>query len=324
MSLLAPDLRKALEILQEVVSRPTFEPKSVEKVRELMQASIRAYWDEPFEFVEDLAREKVYGNHPYGKRAMGTQESVGAITREDIVEFYKSHVSPQGARLCIVGDLNNHPLEQLLEIMAQWRGPEVPPVEFPTLVPVAAQEIVYPIARDQVVLCFAGLSVARTDPDYDKLLLFDQILTGSLLGSMSSRLFQLRERTSLFYTIGGSVVAHSDKQPGMVMIKTMVSRDAVAQAEREIKNLISTVAESITEDELMAARNAIINSMVDNFETNRQMAMTFLIIDRLKLPADYFDIRMEQFYRIGLDEVKVAAKRVMDLSRLIVFKVGKI
>ncbi len=94
------------------------------------------------------------------------------------------------------------------------------------------------INRDQVILRFAGHSIDRKHPDYDKLLLFDQIFGGGVLGSMHSRLFKLREQSGLFYTIGGSLIAGADEQPGMILVQTIVSLDRLSEAEKEKRNTI--------------------------------------------------------------------------------------
>ena len=119
--------------------------------------------------------------------------------------------------------------------MAIGKGPVVKDLDYPQLSPVEKQDINYPINRDQVVLCLAQLSIDRKDPDFDTYLLFDQIFGGGALGSMSSRLFDLREQTGLFYTIRGSLIAGADEQPGMFQVRTIVSVDRLAEAEKAIK-----------------------------------------------------------------------------------------
>ncbi|CAM6054155.1 unnamed protein product [Sphagnum tenellum] len=59
--------------------------------------------------------------------------------------------------------------------------------------------------RDQSVIGIMAPSVARSHPDYNALSLLDVIVTGGSLASPSSRLFQLREESGLFYAIGGSL-----------------------------------------------------------------------------------------------------------------------
>ncbi len=326
ITMLASDLRKGLEFLEEMVTNATFDPVAIEKVRDQILAEIRAHWDNPFDFVDDLVKQQIYGSHPYSKSRVGTVDTIKNITRDDLLTWYKHFMSPQGARLCIVGNLEQYDIPQIfLETIVRWEGPPVPDIAFPLLhVGGEQKEHDYQINRDQIVLGFAGLSVTRADPDYDKLLIVDQILTGSLLGSMSSRLFQLREQTGMFYTIGGSLLIHADVQPGLVYIKTMVSRDHVDEAEKLIGATIEGIGETITEEEFAGARDAILNSLVDAFETNRSMALAFLVLDRFKLPPDYFDRRIQDFYHITLDQVKQAANRVLLANKLSVFKVGRL
>lgn len=325
ISMLAADLKKGLEFLEEMVMHATFDSDAIEKVREQILADIRAYWDSPFDFVDDLVKREIYDSHPYGKSRVGTAETVKSITRDDLVTWYKHFMSPQGARLCIVGDLSQYDIPQIfLETLVRWEGPPVADVAFPLLQRTEHKEYDYQINRDQIVLGFAGLSITRADPDFDKLLIVDQVLTGSLLGSMSSRLFMLREQTGMFYTIGGSLLVQADVQPGLVYIKTMVSREHVDEAEGLILKTIETIGDTITQEEFASARDAILNSLVDAFETNRSMALAFLILDRFKLPPDYFDRRMQDFYHITLDQVKAAANRILLEHKLSVFKVGRI
>ena len=162
---------------------------------------------------------------------MGTCESVATITRDDLIDFYKRMITPRGTRLVIVGNLSRDDLKKNLEeTIGKWSGPEVEDIKFPSLTSIDSHSTNYYINRDQVVVSFAGLSVDRKHADYDKLLLFDQIFGSGVLGSMSSRLFQLREQTGLFYTISGSLLARSGKQPGIALVKTIVSLDRLYQA----------------------------------------------------------------------------------------------
>jgi zinc protease len=325
LGMLTPDLERGLTLFADILQNSLFEERAVEKIRQQLISDIKNYWDDPSEFSSDLVRQHVYRGHPYSKSKIGTLESIQKITRADIFDFYKKYVTPQGARLSIVGDLNQYDVAPLFEkTLGQWQGPQVPDLQYPALQEIEYVEINYPINRDQVVLVFAGLSIDRSNPDFDKLLIFDQIFTGGVLGSMSSRLFQLREQTGLFYTIGGSVIAHADEQPGMIYIRTIVSNDRLNEAEKAIKENIAAIADTITPDELDQARGALINSMVDNFEADRAMAATFLALERYKLPANYFDTRAQDFAKITLDDVKAAVKKVLDANKLAIFKIGRV
>ncbi|HLB40461.1 MAG TPA: pitrilysin family protein, partial [Candidatus Babeliales bacterium] len=200
LSLLRGDLELGLKILHELLTQPQFDHRAIEKIRAQILAEIDNYWDTPTSFIEQLAREQVYGStHPASKPVFGTAETVAQLTPEQLYQFYQQYVVPAGARLAIVGDLSGVQLPALVtEILGSWTGPLVPDLSYPVLTPIRPVTVRYPINRDQVVLALVGNSVSRLDPQYDHLLLFDQIFTGGVLGSMSSRLFALREQTGLF------------------------------------------------------------------------------------------------------------------------------
>ncbi|MBI2775415.1 insulinase family protein [Candidatus Dependentiae bacterium] len=325
LNMLSADLEQGLGFITEMMSESSFDEDAIEKVREQLVSDVKDYWDSPSEFTVQLAREEIYKNHPYSKRYMGDIPTLEKIKKDDLIRAYKQFATPNEATLVLVGDLESYNIKTVLEkTIAKWQGAPASSIAFPTLHSVKPREIVYQINRDQIVLGFAGLSVARSNPDFDKILLFDQIFTGGVLGSMSSRLFQLREQSGLFYTIGGSLLHHADEQPGMVFVKTIVSLDRVDEAQQAILETIDHATDQIEDSELEQAQNGLINSMVDNFESNRQIAATFALLERYKLPADYFDKRPGQLLSVNKEDICTATRKVLSSEKLVRLKVGRI
>ena len=324
ISMLSADLETGLSLMEEVLSRPRFEQAEIEKVREQMLAGLKNFWDEPASFGQQLINEQIYACHPYSKRTMGTESSVKAIKRDDLVGIHKKFITPKRATMAIVGDLEGYDLQSVLErSIGRWSGPDIEPIQFPPLKPVTPTQVTYPINRDQVVLAFAGLSVKRTDPDYDKLLLFDQIFGGGSLGSLHSYLFQLREQSGLFYGISGSLTSGSAEEKGLVAVKTKVSMDRLEEAEKVIKNTIDTSATLVTDEEFAEARHAIVNSIIGFFASNSSMASVFLFLDRYHFPADYFDKRNATLSKISKQDMIDAVKKVLTTARMIELKIGR-
>lgn len=325
MSVLASDLKKGLELLEEVLVNPRFDEKEIEKVREQILAEIKNFWDEPKRFSSLLVSQEVYKNHPYGKNILGTEESIKKITKKDLIQFHKKYITPAEARLAVVGDIESYDLKDVLnKTLGKWNGPKVEPLSFPPLEKISPCEKVYKINRDQAVLCFAGLSVDRLNPDFDKLLLFDQIFGGGALGSLHSKLFQLREQSGLFYGISGSLVSGSSEQPGIVIVKTLVSLDRLDEAEKAIKDVITKSVNEITQEEFVEAKHAIVNSIVNNFATNKGIALVFLGLDKYDFPRDYYDTRAEKLSSITLDQMKEAVKKVLSNESMFTLKVGRL
>ena len=325
LKMLATDFVFGLGLLKEILTQATFPKQEIEKIRAQLLTNIKQYWDDPRSFVSQLVRAEIYKDHPYSKQSIGTAESIAAISRQDLVNFYKTYISPAGAHIAIVGDVQDYNVPELLEKeLGGWKARTVEDVVCPPLTITGAKEINYPINRDQVVLCFAQLSIDRKHPDFDKYLLFDQIFGGGALNSMSSRLFDLREQTGLFYTIRGTLLAGTDEEPGMFQVRTIVSVDRLAEAEKAIKNTIDTVVDSLTQEELDEAKRAVINTLIDHFATNGDIAATFLYLDRFKLPADYFDNRAAILEKITLDDMKKAIKNLLNSGKTITVRAGRV
>jgi zinc protease len=322
---LKQDVEKGLSFLTEMLTDASFQELSLDKVKGRVAIQLKKFWDTPSTFSVQLARNIIYKDHPYNKMLLGSQETLAAISLHDCVDYYKNMISPQGARIAIVGNLHNYDIKALIEkTLGQWQGASIEKLTYPTLMSVKKQEIESYINRDQIVLVFAGLSIDRLHEDYDKISLFDQIFTGGSLRSMSSRLFKLREQSGLFYTIGGSLLYGASEQPGMILIKTIVSNDRIAEAEKVILQEINEAIDTIAQDELQEAKNAMINSFDSLYDSNEQSASTFLFLKKYNLPFDYFEKRVETLQKITITEVQQAVKKILSSDKLVRVKVGRV
>lgn len=325
LTMLKEDLKTGLAILQELLTEAIFEPHEIEKIRVQLISDIKNYWDEPKAFAGHLVKQRIYKNHPYSKNLLGSIDSVKNITRDDLVKAYKQWICPQGATLAVVGDIQGYDLASLLKnSIEKWHGDTEPSITFPAVQVADFEASNYPMTRDQIVLCFARPSVDRKDPLYDALLVFDQIFGSGMLHSMTSRLFQLREQSGLFYTIDGSFLSGSDEQPGMLFVKTIVSKDRLQEAEQAITNTIVTAVNEISDEELEEAKRAIINASMDNFASNINCARAFLHLDRFGLPKNYFNTRVAKLQAITKQDVQKAVAHVLQDKKLFVLRVGRV
>ena len=325
LTCLKDDFEKALSIFYEVVAKPELSKSVIKKIKLKSLTELKSFWDEPLQFSHQIIKEHVYKGHPYSKNPLGSKESLKSVTEHDIRKFYEQIITPSQSVLAVVGDVSAYDVPNLVEkTLGKWQGLPLQEVEFPQLLPTDPLSLQYPINRDQVVLYFAGLSVDRMNPDFDALLLFDQIFGGGVLGSMNSRLFAIREQSGLFYTIAGSLLAMAGKQPGMAMVRTIVSLDRLAEAEQVIAQTINSAADSISEEEYQEAQNALAASLVDNFASNQNIASSFIFLERYQLPTDYFDTRVQQLKTITAEQMKETAKKVLNTNRMCVLKVGRV
>ncbi len=321
LDMLSEDFEKALILSTELLTQPLFDDAALEKIKAWALHDYQKFITNPLSVAYRLIKKEFYKNHPKGKSLLGTPESIKAITQKDVIEFYQKNITPHGAHLAIVGDLSHYNIEEMLEnTLGSWHGPEPRLLEPVRIEPITSKTITQQMHRDQIVLCFAGFSVGRLHPDFDKLLLFDTIF-GS---DMNSRLFNLREQTGAFYQIDGTLLSYVDEDLGLWTITTHVSKDRLSESEDLIKKTIETVADTMTEAELITAKRTVLLGANDNFSTNNNIANAFLFLKRYNLPHDFFTKRPETLEKITLEQVKEAVKKILHKDNMIIIKIGRV
>src|SRR5512134_2739773 len=88
------DLGLGLDLLGEVVLSPTFPEAELQRAVAQIQAAIKRSEEDPGTVASRALARLVFASHPYGRPVEGTIESVGQLTRDDVVAFYRGHVRP--------------------------------------------------------------------------------------------------------------------------------------------------------------------------------------------------------------------------------------
>ncbi len=322
---LKDDFNEALDLLAGVVKRPSLRAHSIEKIRQQMLNEIEELWDSPADYIDQLARELIYQEHQYHKNPSGTKESIESITKSQLQKLCSQYISPDGAVMVIVGDLQGIDLEKIItKKFGDWEGKKVPDITFEPMPAYEAQNIVIPQQREQTVLGFVAPSVSRNHPDYNALALLDIVLSGGASGSPASRLFALREKTGLFYLIGGSLLYGSHKEPGMRFIKTIVAPEKADHAQNLILETFEHVrTHGITAEEFEMAKNVYFAASVELFETNAQTAQTFLFLKKLNLNFNLFDKQGEILSILKLDQVNKVAQQYCTGEHMSLISIGR-
>lgn len=319
------DLEMAMDIFRQVILEPAFSKESIEKVRGFVLNELEEYWDTPSDFIDQVAKEHVYKKHPYSKYPWGNKKSVTSLTAADLKECYKRLISPKDAQMVIVGDLAGCKIVELVDkTLKRWDGAVVPELSYPNLTVPTKKLVVKKMHRDQVVLAFVAPSISRLDKRYYQAAILDTVITGGGQSVASSRLFALREQTGLFYGVGGSLLYQAKEKQGLVLIKTIVSPDKIKKAQELIFQALEDVKKNgITPDEFLMAKKHLLSSTVELFESNMQMALTFLFLKKYKLNFKLFDKLSEELSILKLDEIQQLASELCDTTRMAVIRIGK-
>src|SRR6266851_10042316 len=125
MSALTANLADALAVYAHVLSNPEFGAEDFERVRANRLALIDRERLSPFDLALRVLPPMLYGQeHPYARpfSGSGTEQSVAAITADELSEYYAEHLAPERGTLVVAGPCEAAELNALLEdVFARWR-----------------------------------------------------------------------------------------------------------------------------------------------------------------------------------------------------------
>ncbi len=309
------------ELAADVLLTPELPDSEVERLRHDRLTQILQQRDHPNTLAAKHFYSTLYGlKHPYGHMELGTATSNKAITRNDMVRFWKDAYMPSVGALVLAGDVTPDEALKLAEKhLGGWRGDGANAQP-----PVAGSEglrkivIVDKPTSPQTILRIGQIGVARAHADYIPL----NVMNAALGGLFSSRInMNLREKHG--YTYGASSAFVYRRGAGPFLVGTSVRTDVTAAAVREILYEIEQMrSSSITPEELVTAKDSISRSLPGLFETTPQGASTLAQLFVHELPLDYYRGLPDKIERVDASDVLRVAQRHLRPEEMIVVAVG--
>lgn len=203
---LSDALPKAVELLSDIFMDSLLDPAEIEKERKVVLEEIRMLVDNPDNYIHDLFCRSFWKSHPLGMSIMGTEETVGRLSRSILVDAIRERFRAEEIIICAAGKVTHAELVGLLSTLFA----DVPGGSCAK----DGQEPkhckrVETIDKDleQVHLCLGTRALPQDNPRR----YVGYILNTILGGSISSRLFQeVREEKGLAYSVYSYVMSHSD------------------------------------------------------------------------------------------------------------------
>lgn len=315
---LSETLDASIALLAEVVLRPAFRRREVERVKAEVLDALEARGDEPGNIADDRISLAVYGpHHPYGRLPIGPAESVRRIESPDLAAFHSDRYRPDGAILVIAGDFEVTSVIRLLEKeLASWRGSVSRPL-YPAL-PSEPTEVGEAIHIDwdegeQGEIRFGGTGMPRNSPDWVTGAVANHILGGSTItGRLGAN---LREEKG--WTYGVRSYFGAGVHPGGWSVETAVAAEITEAAIAEIVAELEQIStEGVSEEELARAREALVLSLPRAFETPGRVVARFATLEAFDLPHDYWAEFGRKIEAVDVDGVVQIARTYFDPSRL--------
>ena len=313
ISLMSPtaNLDPALALMGDIIRRPAFRPGDIERRRTQQLAQIAQERSSPNGMAGRAWPALVFGaGHPYGRpmTGLGSPESVGGISREDLQAFHARWIRPDLAQIFVVSD---KPLSEVAALLEAHLGQWVPPASargeknFAAAVPTAQPRIILidrPQSPQSIIL---GAVVLPTTGHQDRVVF---TAANEAIGSgFLSRINQdIRETRGWSYGLGGSAAGLEQQVPYIISAPVQSNRTG-----ESVQVLIDQYRAFLSDRGVTAAeRERIVNANVrqipGQFETSAALLGALRSNALYGRPDDYWTTLAPRYQ--GLDQAALDAE----------------
>lgn len=309
---------QALPIFLDVLLHPAFAEDELVRLKDQTLKEIQAEADQNFNVIYHNFQRALYGDHGYGHPTLGTVESVQALTRDDVMRFYRQYYVPNNMVIAAVGDFNASRLLALFKARLGDlpRAPELPAIS-PLQVRLAESREVVAEKESNLVWMMVGFpGPAVGSPDYPAM----KVLNAIVGGDASSRLYSiLRDREGLAYSTGSFFP--SRREDSHLAAYAIVLPENVERAREGILRILEDIKEhGVTAEELARAQSSIVGNYLIDHETAERRAWYLGWYEMLGVGAAMDEKYPQLIRQVTSEDVQRVAEKY--LQRYIVSLLG--
>ena len=321
---LSETLDAALGLLADTLQHPAFRTEDVERMRGLQLTRLRRKRSTPDALARDEMNRLLYGpKHPWGQPVGGTETSVKALNRRDLVSFFETWYRPNNAIISVAGDVTTELVVQALsEKLAKWRPKPLRTLRLPPLPKLASRTInmLDVPGTTQSQIWVGGRLFPADHPDALALQVGNLILGGLFTSRLNHN---LREEKG--YSYGVFSVATLGPTSGTLIAQGgVISKNTVEALVEYEKELVRFSTGELSDEELAQAKAALIGRLPSRLETNDAVAEAMNSLVLTRLPLDYFQTLASRTSKLTKEEVARAAKKYVAPKQWPVVVVGPI
>jgi zinc protease len=313
LSALTDKLDPSLALFADLIRRPRFDEAEIERVRKQWLAQIAQEKARPNTIGVRLLPPLLYGDgHAYAIpfTGSGTEASIAALSRDEMLAWHRDHVRPDNARLIVVGDTTLAGIVPLLERhFGDWQPPATPiparnvaRVERPAATRVFLVDQPGAIQANILVGQVVGSTMDDTALDFD-------LANGVFGGTFTARLnMNLREEKSWSYGAYSSASGARGQRPWIISAPVQLDRtvDAIGELRREIAEFAGG-SRPASADEVAKIKARNVRGMPGQYETAGAVMATIGGILRYDRPDDYVRQLQQRTESLPVEAVHAAA-----------------
>lgn len=327
---LKKNLDKAMGLASEIVREPAFldggqnTEQALARLKQESLQSIKMAKGDPSKKAGKLLAQRIYPDHPYGRSE--SEESISSVDSEDVRNFHRRGLRPEGAIIAAAGDLDMAELKSLADKhFGDWTGTKAfasvrkaagkaataaaPKIAEAGAVPEKAVDwkidLVDSPGATQSSLRLGHRSVSRSHPDYYAIQVMSRVLGSGAVGRIEAN---IREDKNWAY--GARSSFDMRKTAGSFVATTEVQTDKTAPAIQEIMKEIRRIQnEPVPDEELAAVKRFMVGLFLRSNRTVQGVSDMVAGLEANGLSADTLSKWVENVQQITPAQVQAAAQK---------------
>ena len=298
---------KIMDILGDILLNSKFDPKEIDKERGVILEELKMYRDDPKDWVSILSDRLTYGEHPLGWDIVGTESSLGAISREDFLEYRDHWYRSENIVVAVAGKIvEKEVISQVRELLSK-----LPKESISKPLPFQAQQthpeiLVEERKVDQTNFILSARAYPRGHRNFEKV----RILTIILGVGMSSRLFtEVREKRGLAYRISAGRGEYSDA--GEIAVTGGVNNKRFEEALKVVIQELGKLKDDlVSAGELQKAKEILRGNIVLRLETTPGTCDWFLEQELLERKIETPEEKLKKIDAVTAEDVRDVAREL--------------
>ena len=302
----------AMDLHSDMLLNPQIPRKELEQERKVVLEEISKDENNPSRKVYDNLNDMMYTTHPYKRKVIGSENIIGTIRREEILDYFNKFYAPSNMVTIVVGDVDTaKAIEKISKCFAQeYRKPIKTHFKSENQLQSQKRKVDYTDAQSgYLMMGFRGVNISNNDT-YAL-----DVLAEILGGGKSSRLYRdIKEQKDLAYSISASNGSYKDD--GIFYISANYVPSNLEKLEKSIFEEIKNIQKyGITEEELERAKNIIIQDTYYSRESTSNISSELGYIYALTNSSQIYDNYVENIKKVTINQVNAAADKFLGANK---------
>jgi zinc protease len=318
---IARSLDSFVDLLSAMLVSPTFPEDELQRLKRESIAEIIEARDNDRVVAQKALQRTLLEGHAYGQSSGGTTQSVAAITRDDVVAFYRRFVVQSNVVVGIAGDATRDRAADIARRLVGGlpRGEAaIDAVAEPEMRPGRRLLLVDKPDRTQAQILVGTLGTSPHDPDHVDLV----VANGVFGGTFTSRLMK-EVRSKRGWSYGASSRTSIDRhRQTWVMWTFPAAEDAANCLKLTLDLLDAWVERGVTPREVAFLKSYLVRSHAFEVDTAAKRLHEGIDVELLGLPADYYSAWVDRVRSVTPEGASAAIKKRIQPENLLVVVVA--